>query len=71
MIVPTLNPYAISLIAASQPHVVAAAIPAQAVTPRPTLPPGKAEMPRARDKRDRDQPERREGERGHATDLVV
>jgi hypothetical protein len=71
MIVPTLNPYAVSLIAATQPHVVAAAVPSQAVTPRPALPPGKSEMPRARDKRDRDPPEKREGERGSATDLVV
>lgn len=71
MIVPTMNPYAISLIAATQPHVVAAAMPAQAATTRPALPPGKSEMPRSRDKRDRDQPEKREGERGSATDLVV
>jgi hypothetical protein len=71
MIVPTLNPYAISLIAATQPHAVAAAVPAQAVTPRPALPPGKSEMPRARDKRDRDAPEKKAGERGASTDLVV
>ena len=69
MIVPALNPYAISLIAASQPTVVAAAPPSQAVTQRPALPPGKGEMPRARDKRDRAQPQK--GERGHGTDLVV
>ncbi|HUA50598.1 MAG TPA: hypothetical protein VMB81_00465 [Candidatus Sulfotelmatobacter sp.] len=71
MIVPTLNPYAVSLIATTQPNAFAAAVPAQAVTRRPTLPPGKGEMPRARDKRDRDQPEKGEGERGHTTDLTV
>jgi hypothetical protein len=71
MIVPTMNPYAVSLIAATQPHALAAAVPAQAVTARPTLPPGKSEMPRSRDKRDRDAPEKRAGERGAGTDLVV
>ncbi len=71
MIVPTLNPYAVSLIATSQPTVVAAAVPSQAVTRRPALPPGKGEMPRARDKRDRDPPEKAEGERGRSTDLTV
>lgn len=70
MIVPTLNPYAVSQIAASQPTIIAAAPPAQAATQRPALPPGKSEMPRSRDKRDRDQPAK-EGERGHSTDLTV
>jgi hypothetical protein len=71
MIVPTLNPYAVSLVAATQPTIVAAAVPSQAVTQRPALPPGKSEMPRARDKRDRDPPEKNEGERGARTDLTV
>ena len=71
MIVPGLNPYAISLIAMNQPTAVAATPPAQAATQRPTLPPGKSEMPRSRDKRDRDQPEKAEGDRGHSTDLTV
>jgi hypothetical protein len=69
MTVATLNPYAVSLIAMYQPAAVAATPPAQAVTQRPTLPPGKSEMPRSRDKRDRDQPEK--GERGRSTDLTV
>ncbi|MBI3513715.1 MAG: hypothetical protein HY060_06605 [Proteobacteria bacterium] len=69
--IPTLNPYAISLIALSNPNAVAATPPAQAATQRPAPPAGKSEMPRQRDKRDRDQPEKGEGERGHSTDLVV
>jgi hypothetical protein len=55
--------------AASQPTLLAQAAPAQAVTPRPALPPHKSEQPGRRDKRDRDQPA--EGERGHSTDLTV
>ena len=70
MIVPAFNnPYAISLIALTQPAQVAATPPTQAVTRRPALPPGKSEMPRPRDKRDRDKPEKRD--RGQETDLVV
>jgi len=69
MIVPSLNPYAISLIALNQPAQVAATPPAQAATKRPPLPTGKSEMPRYRDKRDRDQPEKQG--RGQETDLVV
>ena len=71
MIVPSMNPYAVSLIAATQPHVVAAAAPAQAATARPVMPSPKKDEPRARDKRDRDLPEKRDGERGAKTDLVV
>ena len=72
MIVPGLNPFAISLIAMNNPAAVAATPPTQAATKRPALPAGKSEMPRQRDKRDRDQPEEKaEGERGHSTNLVV
>ncbi|MEJ0071337.1 MAG: hypothetical protein WDO24_24240 [Pseudomonadota bacterium] len=69
MIVPTLSPYVMSLIALTQPAQVAAAPPAQAVTKRPAMPAGKGEMPRPRDKRDRDNPDKRD--RGQSTDLVV
>jgi hypothetical protein len=69
MIVPTLNPYVASLVALSQPNLLASTPPAQAVTKRPTLPSGKSAMPRPRDKNDRDAPEKRG--RGRDTDLVV
>ena len=73
MIIPTLNPYAISLIATTNPAAVAATPPAQQATQRPALPPGKSEMPRSRDRRDRDKPEKADGEsgRGQSTDLTV
>jgi hypothetical protein len=73
MIVPTLNPYAISLIVANNAAAVAATPPAQAATQRPTPPPGKSEMPRSRDRRSQDQSEKTgaKGERGQSTDLTV
>ena len=69
MIGPSLTPYIASLIALNQPAQVAEAPPTQAVTKRPPMPSGKSEMPRQRDKRDRDAPEK--NGRGQATDLVV
>jgi hypothetical protein len=70
MIVPALNPYAISMIALNQPAQVAATPPpAQSVTKRPPPPSGKSEMPQQREKRDRDRPDRQG--RGQETDLVI
>jgi hypothetical protein len=69
MIGAALTPYVASMIALTQPASVAEAPPAQAVTKRPAMPSGKSEMPRQRDKRDRDAPEKHG--RGQATDLVV
>jgi hypothetical protein len=69
MIGPALSPYTISLIALTQPASVAEAPPTHAATKRPPMPSGKSEMPRQRDKRDRDAPEK--NGRGQATDLTV
>jgi len=69
MIGPTLVPYTMSLIGLNQPAQVAEAPPTQAVTKRPTMPSGKSEMPRQRDKRDRDSSDKQG--RGRETDLVV
>jgi|HubBroStandDraft_3_1064219.scaffolds.fasta_scaffold2779844_1 hypothetical protein len=69
MIGPALSPYTISLLALTQPAQLAETPAAQAVTKRPSMPSGKSEMPRQRDKRDRDAPEK--NGRGQATDLVV
>jgi hypothetical protein len=71
MINPTLNPYAASLVAMNNPASVAAAPPAQAVTPRPALPAHKNEL-RSRDRRNREEPEKKtKGQRGAGTDLTV
>ena len=54
--------------------VVAAAPPAQSVTPRPAVPPGKSEGARARDRRDTEEENKGKkapGERGSSTDLTV
>ena len=56
MIGPALVPYTVSLIGLNQPAQVVEAPPTQAVTKRPPMPSGKSEMPRPRDKRDRDAP---------------
>jgi hypothetical protein len=69
MIGPALTPYTVSLIALTQPSQVAETPPAQAATKRPPMPSNKSEMPRQRDKRDRDAPEKHG--RGQETDLVV
>jgi hypothetical protein len=72
MFSPTISPYVTSLIALSQQAFVAPTLPSQTVTRRPALPPGKSEMPRSRDKRDRDAPDRvAKGERGQETDVLV
>jgi hypothetical protein len=69
MIVPTLNPYVVSLIALSQPAVLAPTPPTQAVTKRPAMPSGKGEKADPRAKGDRDPPEK--SGRGRSTDFVV
>jgi hypothetical protein len=69
MIGPALVPYTVSLIGLNQPAQVVEAPPTQAVTKRPPMPSGKSEMPRQRDKRDRDAPEKHG--RGQETDLTV